>query len=106
MDIQSLVMSCNVLSFPPGVWVEEILNEPSHEKTNTLGFWSGPAQTELYKHRRWLEAGNFGFRKYSNCIIRVAKTKALMSFGVTSKPICAFVFAYADYWFSYAAVQF
>ena len=29
----------------------------------------------------------------------VAKTKALISFAVTAKLICAFVFAYADYWF-------
>ena len=26
-------------------------------------FRTGPTQTELYKHKRWLEAGNFGFRK-------------------------------------------
>ena len=29
-------------------------------------------------YRRWQEAGNFGFRKWRNCIIRVAKTKALI----------------------------
>ena len=34
-------------------------------------------------HRRWLEAGNFGFRKKRNCTIRVAKTKALISCAVT-----------------------
>ena len=27
------------------------------------------------------------------------KTKALISFAVTAKLICAFVFAYADFWF-------
>ena len=27
------------------------------------GFRPGPTQIELYKHRRWLETGNFGFRK-------------------------------------------
>ena len=41
-----------------------------------------------------------------NCIIRVAKTKALISFAVTAKLICAFVFAYADCCFSHAAAQF
>ena len=46
---------------------------------------------------------NFGFRKKRNCTIRVAKTKALISFAVTVKPICAFVFAYADCWFSHEA---
>ena len=40
-----------------------------------------------------------------NGTIRVAKTKALISFAVTAKLICAFVFAYADCWFSHAAAQ-
>ena len=30
-----------------------------------------------------------------DCSIRVAKTKALISFAVTAKLICVFVFAYA-----------
>ena len=33
--------------------------------------------------------------------MRVAKTKALISFAVTAKLICVFVFAYADCWFSH-----
>ena len=37
--------------------------------------------------------------------IRVAKTKALISFAVTAKLICAFVFAYADCWFSHGAAH-
>ena len=40
-----------------------LLFEPVYEKTNNLGFQRGPTQTRLYCHRRWLEAGNFGFRK-------------------------------------------
>ena len=36
-----------------------------------------------------------------NCTIHVAKTKALISFAVTAKLICVFVFAYADCWFSH-----
>ena len=39
------------------------------------------------------------------CTICVAKTKALISFAVTAKLICAFVFAYADCWYSHAAAQ-
>ena len=35
----------------------------------------------------------------------MAKTKALISFAVTAKLICAFVFAYADCWFSHEAAQ-
>ena len=34
------------------------------------------------------------------------KTKALISFAVTAKLICAFVFANADCWFSHAVVHF
>ena len=34
-----------------------------------------------------------------------AKTKALISFTVTAKLICVFVFAYAKRWFSYDAAQ-
>ena len=37
--------------------------------------------------------------------MQVAKTKALISFAVTVKLICAFVFAYADCWFSHGAAQ-
>ena len=37
---------------------------------------------------------------------RVAKTKALISFAVTAKLICAFVFAYADCLFSHEAAHF
>ena len=40
------------------------------------------------------------------CTIRVAKTMALISFAVTAKLICAFVFAYADCWFSHEAAHF
>ena len=69
-------------------------------KTKKSGFQTGPTQTGLYKQRRWLETGNFGLRNYRNCTIRVAKTKARISFAVTAKLICDFVFAYADCWFS------
>ena len=37
--------------------------------------------------------------------IHVAKTKALISFAVTAKLICVFVFAYADCWFSHEEAQ-
>ena len=40
-----------------------------------------------------------------NYTIRVAKTKALISFAVTAKLICIFVFAHADCWFSHVAAQ-
>ena len=62
-------------------------------------------QTKLCKHRRWQEAGNFGFRKYRNCTMHVAKTKALISFAATAKLICIFVFSYANCWFSHDMAQ-
>ena len=37
--------------------------------------------------------------------IYVAKTKALISFLVTAKLMCVFVFAYAKCWFSHDAAQ-
>ena len=40
-----------------------------------------------------------------NGTIRVAKTKVMISFAVTAKLICAFVFAYADCWFSHEAAH-
>ena len=52
-----------------------------------------------------LEAWNFGFRKKRCCTIQVAKTKALISFAVTAKLICVFIFAYAKRWFSHDAAQ-
>ena len=45
-------------------------------------------------------------RSDTNQTTRVVKTKALISFAVTAKLICTFVFACADCWFSYAAAQF
>ena len=37
--------------------------EPHRKKTGLRGFRRGLTQTGLYSYRRWLEAGNFGFRK-------------------------------------------
>ena len=51
------------------------------------------------------QARNLKFQilKKRKCTIRVAKTKALISFAVTANLICVFVFAYADCWFSHEA---
>ena len=37
--------------------------------------------------------------------MREAKTKALITCAVIAQLICAFVFAYADCWFSHAAAH-
>ena len=53
-----------------------------------------------------LEISDLGrFRKKRDCTFRVAKTKALISFAVTAKLICVFVFVYAKSWFSHDAAQ-
>ena len=87
--------------FPFGASVE-----PRCEKTGLRGFRPGPTQTGLYSHRRWLEAWKFGVRKSRKCTIRVAKTRALISFAVAAKLICVFVFAYAESRFSHDAAPF
>ena len=66
---------------------------PDARKTGLQGFRPGLTQIGMYSHRSRLEACNFGFKKKGDCTIRVAKTKALSSFAVTAKLICAFVFA-------------
>ena len=48
----------------------------------------------------------FRFSKLRDCTIYVAKTKALISFAVTAKLICVFVFAYAKSRFSHDEAQF
>ena len=40
-----------------------------------------------------------------DCTICVAKKKALISFAVTTKLICIFVFPYAKCWFSHDAAH-
>ena len=81
------------------------LYKPWHGKTNHFGFRPGLTQTELYKNRRWLEAGNFGFRisRKGDVTISVAKPKTLISSAVTAQIIC--VFAYVDYLFSDAVAH-
>ena len=51
-----------------------------------------------YSHRIRLEARDLDLRRKG--IVCVAKTEALISFAVTAKLVCAFVFAYACCWFS------
>ena len=57
---------------------------------------------QLQKQARSLKSGG---KKRRNCTIQVAKTKVLISFAVTAKLTCAFVFPYEDCWFSHGAAQ-
>ena len=76
------------------------------EETCLRGFQPGQAQTELCSNRRWLEAWYFRFKKWGDCTICVAKTKALISFAVIVKLICVFVFAFAKSRFSHEGAHF
>ena len=74
-------------------------------ETGLRGFRPGSTQTGLDNHKRKLGTRNSGFRKKRDCTIRVAKTKTLISFAVTAKLICVFVFAYAKIRFSHVAAH-
>ena len=74
--------------------------EPSHEKTNNLGFRPGLTQINLYSHRSRLEACDFRFKK-NPC----SENKVLISCEVTAQLISTFVFVYAECWFSHAATH-
>ena len=66
--------------------------EPQRKKTSLLDFRTGLTQRGLCSFRGWIEHGNLGFRKKRNHTMSVGKTKALISFAVTAKLICTFVF--------------
>ena len=76
------------------------------EKTNNLSF---PTRSDTYRpvqSKEMVRGRKFWIYKVEESTIHVAKTQALISFAVTAKLICAFVFAYADCWFSHVAAHF
>ena len=82
---------------PPLYWLlyklpycDRFKYELRRKKTVLRGFRPGPTQTELHK------LGNLDLGRRR---IVLSKTKALISFAVTAKLICAFVFALAKIWF-------
>ena len=83
--------------------ISKLSYKPLHKKTNNLGIRLVPTQSQ--KQDRSFKPYNFGFTKKRGCTIHAVKTKALISCAVTAQLICAFVFAYADCWFSDAAVH-
>ena len=62
---------------------------------------------KLVRHKPGLAATEDSLRFVISYIgtICVTKTKALISFAVTAKLICVFVFAYAKSWFSHGAAH-
>ena len=92
-SLKENIHKCWVMKLSSNIWAA------SGEKH--CRFWPGLTQIRLYSHWRWPEAWNFVFRKWRYCTIQVAKTKTLISFAVTAKLICVFVFTYAQRWFSH-----
>ena len=54
-----------------------------------------PTHIGLFSQRRYIEALNVGCRNKRESITCVAKTKALISYAVTTLLICVFVFTHA-----------
>ena len=65
----------------------------------TMWFLNRSATNQLYKHRKWLEAGNFGFKKSRNCTFCVAKTQVLPSHSapVFSSPVRKYRKSYCNH---------
>ena len=59
-----------------------------------------PTQTGLYSHRRWLVAGNFGLKKVEELFYPCSENKGADQLRSYCEADFAFVFAYADWWFS------
>ena len=70
------------------------------------GFRMCPAQTDLFKHRRLLEAGNFGFRKYRNLIVlSVLRNKGADWLCSNCEAELHHCFCICKIWFSHEAAQ-
>ena len=59
-------------------------------KKRSYGFLTRSDTNQAVKRQNM--GGNFGFRKKRDSSIHVEKTKALISFAVTAKLTCVFVF--------------
>ena len=86
INISDLHMECCILFYP-------LRFMPTHEKACLWGLRSSLTQSDLYCHRRRLEASNFRLKKKKNSNIHGAKTKMLISCAVTAQLICVFAFA-------------
>ena len=80
-------------------FIDIILSRDARKQSS--GFWTRSYINRPVQPQKM--ARNLKFRKKRGCTIRVAKTKALISFAVTVKLICAFVFAWAKVWFFHDA---
>ena len=69
------------------------------------GFRPGPTQTRLYNHRRWQKVAISDIDRRGIVLSVWRKQRLLISFAVTAKLICIFVFAYAKSQFSHDVVH-
>ena len=70
-----------------------LTNEPLCVKTNNFGFRQGTTETSLYSHKQ-VRSLRFWITEEGGCTICAVKTKVQISFAVTAKLVCTFVFAY------------
>ena len=71
---------------------------------HTAWFSNRPGTKRAIQTLKKLVAWHFGFRKYRNSTFRPVKTTATISFADATL-VCAFVFAYAKFWFSHDPVH-
>ena len=67
----------------------------------TMWFLNRSDINRAVQAQKMAEGWKFWIKKIEESYYGVQKTKALISFAVTFKLICAFGFAYADCWFSH-----
>ena len=92
--------ACKGLSLIDMIWAATSENRSSGFPTSVRH------KPGLYNHRIELEAWNFEFRRLRDCTIRVAKTKALISFAVTAKLDLRLCFRICKIRFSHVAAHF
>ena len=79
--------------------------ESSHEKSKKFGSRPGLNTLPAYTVIKADQKLEIRIEEEKGFAISVSKTKALISFAVTMKVVCAFVFAYLDLWFSGVAAH-
>ena len=79
--------------------------EPVREKTQQFVFSTRSNTNQPVQSHKIARSFKFRVREEEDGTIHVTKTKALISFAVTAKLICVFVFSYAECCFSYAAAH-
>ena len=64
-------------------------------ENRSLGFPTRSDTNQAVQQQKMARGLKFWIEEVEGCSIHVAKTKALISFAVTAKLICVFVFTYA-----------